>query len=458
MNIRDDASILLLAAGALCVVGMITLTGADEPLLRVAIVGGLAIFCFATRIFPELVTTLLCFLAFLMLDLAPPEVIFSGFASGGIWLMISGLIIGTSITQTGLGKQIAARIFARTGSSYTRTVVLLSTSGLLLGLLVPSTIPRIIVMMPVAVSLAKEMGMPTGSRGQIGLAIAAATSTLLPTYSILTANLPTIVHYGALETLLGIKASYADYFIAQFPANLVRFAIILACLLPFASGSKPGQMSDNSGPVDPMTRTQKHLLGLLFLAIAFWATDSLHGISPAWIAMAVATIVLVPQLKMLKSDAMKTSVDMTPVFFLAGVFGVSAVAQHVGLDTLVADNLVPSLGLSPDSSLHNIYAIAGFSTLISHLTTAPAAPVVLVPLASAMAEAANLPVLTVAMAQIIGIATPFLPYQAPPLLVAMALAPIPVPTLTRVCLVLAIGVAIIGIPLSWAWWGLIGIM
>ncbi|NKB53332.1 MAG: hypothetical protein GKR97_14100 [Rhizobiaceae bacterium] len=458
MNVRANASLILCAAAIMSVAGVVVLTGSDESLPRVAVIGGLAIFFFATRIVPELVTSLLCFLAFLLLELAPPDVIFSGFAVGGIWLTISGLIIGTSITQTGLGQQIATRIFARTGASYIRTVLLLATSGLLLGFLVPSTIPRIIVMMPVAVSLASAMGMETGSRGQVGLAITAATSTLLPTYAILTANLPTIVHYGALETLLGIRSSYADYFVAQLPANLVRFTLILACLLPFARNTGPVELEDTFEKVEPMTTTQKQLLGLLFLAIAFWATDSLHGISPAWIAMAVAAIVLVPNLNMMKSDAMKTSADMTPVFFLAGVFGVSAVAQHVGLDSQVASNLVPRLGLAAGSGLHDIYAIAGFSTLISHLTTAPAAPVVLAPLASAMAEAAQLPVLTVAMAQIIGIATPILPYQAPPLIVAMALAHISVPTLTRVCMVLTIGVAVIGIPLTWVWWRFIGIM
>lgn len=458
MTIREQASLALCFAAVLCVAAIILLTGPGDSLPRVAVIGGLAVFCFATRILPELVTTLLCFLAFLALELAPPEVIFSGFASGGTWLMISGLIIGTAITFTGLGKQIATRIFARTGTSYVRTVLLLSVSGLLLGLLVPSTIPRIIVMVPVAVSLAKEMGMSTGSRGQIGLAITAATSTLLPTYAILTANLPTIVHYGALETLLGVKTSYANYFVAQLPANLVRFGLILACLLPFAKSTNLAQQSDTPDDVEPMTNVQRRLLGLLFVAIAFWATDSLHGISPAWIAMAVAIVVLVPQMKMMAGDAMKTTVDMTPVFFLVGVFGVSAVAQHVGLDLLVADTLVPRLGLTAGSGLHDIYAIAGFSALISHLTTAPAAPVVLVPLAGAMASAADLPVITVAMAQIVGIATPLLPYQAPPLLVAMALAHIPVSTLTRVCLVLAIGVAVIGIPLTWLWWQIIGIM
>ena len=419
---RQYLTFAFFCLAALSLLTVMIMTDSSSPLPRVAVIGGLAIICFATRSIPEIITTLLCFLAFLVLELAPAETIFSGFATGGLWLMVSGLIIGTAISQSGLGQQIASRIFARTGTSYTRTVLLLATSGLLLGLLVPSTIPRIIVLMPVAVSLATAMGMSTGSRGQIGLAITAATSTLLPTYTILTANLPTIVHYGALETLLGIKASYADYMIAQFPPNLIRFLLILACMLPFAKRELVERTQTAPPEVEPMTRPQRNLLGLLLVAIAFWATDTFHGLSPAWIAMAVAIVVLLPALEMMKPDAMKTSVDMTPVFFLAGVFGVSAVAQHVGLDALVANSLVPKLGLTAGSTLHDLYAITGFSVLISHLTTAPAAPVILAPLAAAMAEASELPVLTVAMAQIIGIATPILPYQAPPLLVAMALA------------------------------------
>ena len=93
-----------------------------------AVVCGLAILCFATRVLPEILTVLLCFLAFLALGAAPPEVIFSGFATGGFWLQFSGLIIGAAITQSGLGQQVATRIFAKTSNSYKRAVVLLVVS------------------------------------------------------------------------------------------------------------------------------------------------------------------------------------------------------------------------------------------------------------------------------------------------------------------------------------------
>lgn len=458
MTIRQAFPSAFILSALIAIVAVMTLTNADQSYPRVAVIGGLAIFSFATRVLPDMVTALLSFLAFLAIDIAPPEVIFSGFSSGGIWLMISGLIIGTAITQTGLGQQVATRIFAHTGTSYVRAILILAVSGLVLGLLVPSTIPRVIVLMPVALSLATAMGFATGSRGQIGLAITAATSTLLPTYAILTANLPTIVHYGALETIYGIKPSYGLYFLTQLPTNLVRFALILAFLLPFARNTPQDDLQIDHDAVEPMSTKQKHLLALLGLAIAFWVTDSVHGISPAWIAMAAAAVIIWPSAGFLKKDAMKTGIDLTPVFFLAGIFAVSAVAHHVGLDTVIANALVPQLGLAEGSILQNLYAISGFSVIIGHLATAPAAPVVLAPLAGAIADAAHMDILPVAMAQIIGISTPILPYQAPPLLVAMALAHIPVATLTRICLGLAIGVFVLGIPLTYFWWQLIGFL
>lgn len=443
-------------AAALCGGAVIALTTPDQIVIRVAVVGALAILSFATRLLPEAVTALLCFLAFLALGAAPASVIFSGFLSGGFWLLFSGLIIGTAITRSGLGQQVALRIFSRTGTSYRRAIFMLSLSGIGLGLLVPSTIPRVIVLMPVAVSLATTMGFTAGSRGQIGLAITAAVSTLVPTFAILTANLPTIVQYSALETLYGIEPSYGAYLLAQFPVNLMRFAVLLAVLLPFAKTSKINPEA-TLPPVEPMTQRQKYLLGLLAIAILFWATDAMHGISPAWIALTVATILLWPGSGLLEKDAMRTSVDFSPALFLAGIFAVSAVAGHVGLSTLVADSLIPYLELEHGATLHNLYAITGISVVISHLTTAPAAPLILVPLAGAMADASGWPVTTVSMAQIIGISTPLLPFQAPPLIVAMALAPIPAAALTRVCVALAVGVALFGLPLTWLWWQLIGL-
>lgn len=445
------------ALAAFGLAGVFALTDPSQAVPRVSAVCAVAVLSFSLRLLPDMVTVLLAFLAFLALGAAPVEVIFSGFSTGGFWLLFSGLVIGAAITGTGLGRHFAQHLHARTGSSYWRAALMLSLGGLGLGVLVPSTIPRIIVIMPVAAALAATMGFAIGSRGQVGLALAAATSTLLPTFAIITANLPTIVQYGALEALYGIAPSYGDYLLAQAPVNLLRLALILAVLLPFARGTAP-EGAVAAEPPGPMTAPQRRLLLLIGLAIAFWVTDGLHHISPAWVALSVATVLLWPGSGILDRDAMKSSIDLSPAFFLAGIFAVSAVARHVGLDAILAEALIPRLGLGEGSALRDAYAIFGFSNLVSHLTTAPAAPVVLVPLAGAMAEATGWPIETVSMMQVVAIATPLLPYEAPPLIVALALAHIPVAALVRLLLVLAAGSIVIGVPLCLAWWRLIGIL
>ena len=422
--------------------------------MRTSAISGLAIALFATRLLPEVVTALGCFLAFLMVDAAPNAVIFSGFTSGGFWLLFAGLIVGTAISVTGLGRQFALRIFQKTGDSYIKAALLLALSGLGLGLLVPATMPRIIILMPVALSLSNTMGYEIGSRGHVGLTVTGAIATLLPTYAILTANLPTIIHFGAFETLYDIKPSYARYFIEQAPANAVRFIVLLVLMLPFAAAR-----SDTKSVLDapmPFTYTQRKLLILLGSAILFWALDTFHGISPAWVALLLATVLLIPGFGILDSNVMKTKIDISPAFFIAAVFAISAVAQHTGLGTVVADRLIPVLRLGDGSDLRDLYSVFGLSTVLSHLTTSPAAPAILAPLAGAIAAETGWSIETIAMAQVLGISTPLLPYQAPPLIIAMALAKIPMIALLRVCLLLAMAVAVIGVPITYFWWSYLG--
>ena len=195
---------------------------------------------------------------------------------------------------------------------------------------------------------------------------------------------------------------------------------------------------------------------LLGSAILFWALDTFHGISPAWVALSLAAVLLIPGFGILDSNVMKTKIDMSPAFFIAAVFAISAVAQHTGLGTVVADRFIPVLGLGQGSDLRDLYSVFGLSTVLSHLTTAPAAPAILAPLAGSIAAETGWSIETIAMAQVLGISTPLLPYQAPPLIIAMALAKIPMIALLRVCLWLAVAVAVLGVPITYFWWSYLG--
>lgn len=435
----------------------VQLPDTQRNLFYAAAVGIVSIALFATRVVPDIVAAFVVFLLSLAIAVAPPAIVFSGFASGGFWLLLGGIVLGVAVITTGLGAHISNRLLALSGRSYSRAVFVMATAGFLLGILIPSTIPRVLILIPVAVSLATSLGLKSGSREAMGLCATAAAGTLLPTYAIYTANLPTIVQFGALESLYSLKATYSGYFLAQFPVNLLRFAVLVVLLQQVGAAFLAPQETASEND-KKLTQSQTRLLGLLLIAIVLWSTDFMHGIQPAWIALGAATLALWPRTGLLPKSAMKDRVDLTPAMLFCAIFCVSALARHVGLDTALANTLIEKLALLPEHPVWNIYAIFIFSVLLSHLTTAPAAPLVLVPFAAPLASASGLPLEAVAMTQMIGIASPLLPYQAPPLLIAMSLADISTGLLTRVCLALFAAVVLIGLPLTIVWWHIIGLL
>ncbi|MFZ3581770.1 SLC13 family permease [Loktanella sp. DJP18] len=430
-----------------------TVIATRDPALRVVAVSGAGIVAFATRSLPEAATALFIFLGFLAIDAAPQSVVFSGFASSGFWLLVGGLVIGSAITASGLGDQIARLIFACTGTSYARAVLFLSVGGLALGAFVPSAIPRVIVMMPITQALAHRMMLPAGSRSRTGLLMTAAMMTLVPTYAFLTANLPTIVEVGIIEILYGVQFGYGSYFVQNLPINALRFAVLLVLLLDYGRGQTvaPSPKSGDDAPAR-WTTGQRRLSVVLAVAVVLWATDSLHGIAPAWITVAAALVLLLPTSKVFAPQAMKTEIDLSIAFLIAAVLCISAVITHISLGQRIAEVVVPALQLAPGSGFWNLSAITLFTSALSHLTIAPATPVVVAPLAQAMSDATGWSVTAVAMAQNIGMSTIALPYQSPPLLIGIAIAAIPVGPLTRLCLVSAVITTALGLPLTWVWW------
>ncbi|MBD3707132.1 anion permease [Enterobacter hormaechei] len=76
-----------------------------HPLLLPSLIVGVTIVLWATSLLPEFITALLFFTAAMAARIAPPEVIFGGFASSAFWLVFSGFVLGVAIRKTGLGGQ-----------------------------------------------------------------------------------------------------------------------------------------------------------------------------------------------------------------------------------------------------------------------------------------------------------------------------------------------------------------
>ena len=88
--------------------------------------------------------------------------------------IFGGLVMGVAISTTGLGERIARTLAPIFGHSYLGVITGVTLVGVTLGFLMPSSMGRAVLLMPIALLLARRFGFEPGSRGFIGVVLAAA--------------------------------------------------------------------------------------------------------------------------------------------------------------------------------------------------------------------------------------------------------------------------------------------
>jgi di/tricarboxylate transporter len=329
-----------------------------------------------------------------------------------------------------------------------------------LAFLVPSAVARMVILAPVVQAFARSLGFEEGTRGYNGMVVAAVYSTAMAGFAILPSNLPNLVLIGAAETLYGFQPVYGSFLLMHFPVlGLLKSLVIaeLICRLypddPRSAAIAAGAADEAPGPWSP---AERRLMVLLVGALAIWATDFLHGISPGWVALAAGTLCLLPRIGVLGADALQTEVDFGSLFYVAGVLGMVGMIDATGLGTALGEGLLSLVPLEPGAPATSYGALVGVSTLIGVVASLPAIPGVLVPLSDQIADASALPLVTVLMIQLIGASAMLLPYQSPPLVVGLRLGGVRLPDVARFSLLLAALTLLVLAPVQYVWWSWLG--
>lgn len=446
---------LLFACAVIAVISS-GLIAAPSPSQKAALLIMAAIGLWVTRAIPEHLTALLFFLVSMVFSIAPANVIFSGFESTAWWLIFGGLVVGLAIKQSGFGDRIAHRLAKHMGKSYVGIITIIVLIGMVLGFLMPSSVGRAVLMMPIALELAERVGFPANSRGRTGIVLAAAFGSHVPTFAILPSNVPNMVLSGAAEAQYHLAFRYGEYLLLHFPVLGLLKAVLLVFLIVWLFPDQPlRRPRDVEASLQPISAQERKLAVILVLSLTLWATDFLHHISPAWVSLAAAVICLIPGIGLLSPNAVSEQINYGPLLFVAGIMGLGALVSQSGLGPEISNHILSILALEPGANARNFAALTLTSTLIGTITTLPGVPAVLTPLAGEMAHSSGLPIKTVLMTQVVGFSTMLLPYQSAPLVVAMQLGQESIRAAMKLCLALAAATVLL-LPLDYFWWHLLG--
>ncbi len=433
--------------------------GAHDGIGRVAeaaLLVGFAIVSWAVGLFPEPVTTLLFFLLAVVSRVAKPAVAFSGFASTAWWLVLGGSITAIAVQSSGLGRRLAALLFGRVGGAYWRCVAAVAVAAVGLAFLMPSTSGRVLLLLPVVLAFAERLGLAPGRPGYAGLVLTAGAASYMPSTAILPANVPNSILLGAADTLYGVKLSYGPYFLLHFPilgALKTALMIWLVCRLFPERGTLKAAPERDLGPMSP---AEKRLAVLLGISLLLFATDFIHGISPAWISLGTGILCLMPAMELVTAKSLTERLNIVTLFYIAGILGLGAVVADSGLAKAVSGDLLHVAPLAPGHTIANVSILSAIGAGLAALTTVAGVPAVLTPLAGDFAAATGLPLLSVLMLQVVVFSTVFLPFQSPPIMIALQMGQIRLLDGAKLCLALAAITIVALFPLDYLWWKLLG--
>lgn len=414
----------------------------------------------ATQLVASYLPSIIFFAAMLVLGLAPPNLVFSGFSSAAVWLVISGFVIGSAINLSGLGDRLARAVAPGLSTSYPRLIGGLFLLAMALGFLMPSSVGRTVALMPIGIALASRCGFEPGSNGRVGIAVTIAIGCNMPSFAILPSNIPNMVLAGAAETIYHVRFGYLDYLLLHYPVlgllkGLITVALVLKIFPATVRQTEDQSIDTNTAPPSDSGRAI-HVAGILLLTLGFWATDSLHGVNPAWIGLTTAAIFLLPKVGIVTPQAFKSSTDFGAILFVAGALALGAVVNATGLGEKAGHWLQHVLPLQPGHDFLNFLSLSAMSIATSLFATAPTVPAVLTPLAQNLAQASGFPLETVLMTEVLGFSTIFFPYQVAPLVVAMQMSGEKLNHIVRVTVPLAVITILALLPLDYLWWRLTG--
>ncbi|HJQ62026.1 MAG TPA: SLC13 family permease [Burkholderiales bacterium] len=445
----------IVVAAAVAVYFMPPPAGVSVETMHAAALVVLVIGLWALAAVPEYIVALLFFALAMLLAIAPAQVVFSGFASGTLWLVLGGLVTAEAVRCTGLGERFAYFLVARVELSYRGLIVAAVIVSSALCFVMPATIGRVLLLMPIMSALAERVGLERGSSGYNGVALAVMMASYQVGTAVLPSNAPNLVLAGAAETLYGISLTYAEYLLVQFPVMGVAKALVIIALICWLF---PDETRRDTGRAvqRPMTGEERRLTVILIAALALWATDFMHHVHPGWIGLAAGVLALLPRIGAMPMTAFAQNVSFGPFFYIAAVLGVGGLMSGAGVSAMLGEAAQSALQLKPGQDALNFGVLTLLATFAGVLVTNPAQPALMAPLAGHFAEAAGWPLKTALMTTALGFTTLILPFQVPPVMVGVQLAGLKLRSVLRLSVPLMLVSFAILLPLDYAWWRLIG--
>ena len=439
---------------------MIPETGTFTPTIKVFLaVTFWGVFCMATEIIPITFVAIMLPVFYILTNIATPAQAFGPWTTNVIWVVFGGIILAHVLMTSGLSTRIAYFTIIKSGGSFTGILIGIALAGVIINPFVPSLMAKVAMISPIAVAVCIALNLEKKTKAASAVMLAAFLGLISSRLGFLTGEAGIPMSMNLVADVTGYTVSWAEYayhnLLLSLIFTMICITIVIVVLRPEKVIEGKEGIVEKYKELGPIKPAEKKVIGLLIMATVVLLTDSIHGISPAWIFMVIGLITFLPGINLM-NDEQLGKLNFKILFLVAGCMAIGSVANISGTAKWMADILAPLMaGTSPLQTIIMSWLFGALSIFV--LTPLPALGSLPGPLAE-IALQLDMNPLPIVYAFIYGTDQYILPYIFPGLLFIYSFGYISMKSLMMVFIPRLIASGLFIILVAYPYWRLIGLL
>jgi anion transporter len=272
-----------------------------------------------------------------------------GFTTPVVFLCLAAFLFAAIMQAAGLDRRIALSLLKWMKVKTVNGVIwAMFVVNIVLSFIIPAANARAATLLPVINGITNFFGDSEAERnGKKAIVIQTLVyGSMISGMCILTAHLPNLVIVGLFEKQLGLKLSYVDWFIMQWP-YLGMFVLTQWWVQHYfktraVSVSGGYQAVERQHQDLPRTSQSEWLILAVFALVALsWMTETFHKVAAHNVALIGLAVLFIPGLFGFKWKDLQDRTIWGTLLLLAGALSLSSAMSASGLAKWLADVLHP---------------------------------------------------------------------------------------------------------------------
>lgn len=283
------------------------------------------------------------YLALLVIfKVAEPAVVFSPWVGSTMYLVIGAYLIASAVKSSGLGERIAYGFIIKFVSSYKSIIISIFALTFILSILIPHPWPRAFLIMSVMTVVIKSAQIPKEDATKIGFTVFASSVPV----SMIFLTGDSVINPLAVQAS-GVSVSWLQWFIYMGPPNIIASIITCILILVLFKPTKEvvinkEEIKEKLNALGSISNIEKRTIVWLAIAVVLWMTDSVHGINIGWITLLIAMLMSFPVVGGVLSPKQWGEIPLHVLLFLTAAMTIGKVGAVTGMNTWIADTILPS--------------------------------------------------------------------------------------------------------------------